>query len=229
MLGPSEFALNASATSSAPRNVTGILERKPVAALKEVIALVAPEESVKTGRQQSATRVVALIDPALSAARDAAILRGFDWSPQLYQGELRAKDYRQWQETVLRLAEQADFLLVGAYRKLPRSPEDPKYVPPKEIMDWTERNSPIPVIGMNVFNTGDGAMLSVGVSPYEQGQTAGEMALAILSGAKRPSDIPIRASRQYLIAMRGSAMHRRGLQLPQIFEAFARAADNYYD
>ena len=95
-------------------------------------------------------------------------------------------------------------------------------------MEWTEANSTVPVIGTNVFNTEDGAMLSVGVSPYEQGETMAEMARMIIEKHMAPKDIPIRTSHQYVVAFRKSALERRHMTVPQIFEAFARATDNYY-
>ena len=95
-------------------------------------------------------------------------------------------------------------------------------------MEWTEENSPVPVIGTNPFNTEDGAMLSVGVSPYEQGETMAEMARMIIEKGVAPKAIPIRTSHQYVVAFRKSALERRHMKVPQIFEAFARATENYY-
>ena len=122
--------------------------------------------------------------------------------------------------------------MVGGYRKLKRLPDSgPKeeFVPPGEVMRWTEKNSPVPVIGIDIFNTEDGAMMSVGVSPFEQGNTAANMARRILEDGVAPSKIPFATSQQYVVAFRRSALDRRKLQIPKIFEAFARATDNYHD
>ena len=72
-------------------------------------------------------------------------------------------------------------------------------------------------------------MLSIGVSPYEQGGTAARMARNIIEDRKAPNKIPYVTSRQYVVSFRRSALERRNLQVPKIFEAFARATDNYYE
>ncbi|MDH5188925.1 MAG: hypothetical protein OEW37_08215, partial [Rhodospirillaceae bacterium] len=135
---------------------------------------------------------------------------------------------------VLNSANEAEFLLVGGYRKLYRdkSAMDKKSGPsntvsPKEVATWTEENSPIPVLGMNIFNTDDGVMISVGVSPYEQGEVAANMALDLISGRKSIDQIPIQTSKQYVVSMRKSALEARNIKLPQVFEAFARTTNNY--
>ncbi len=208
-------------------NVTGILERKQVKAIKEVILLLAG--SSPDVYKNKKIRTLFLSDPALSGKRDSAYVDAYDWQPIDHQGSLHVEDYTEWKEFVLKAHESTDFLLVSGYRKLPRSKAEDKFVPPDELMNWTEKNSQVPVIGMNFFNTGDGAMLSVGVSPYEQGEVASSMALALLSGKKKISDIPVQISKQYVISLRDSAIQRRNMEVPKIFEAFARATNNYFD
>ncbi len=210
-------------------NVTGILERKQVHALKEVILLISRNSGEKLGRKDRKIRALFLTDPALSGKRDSDYINSFDWEPIDYRGTIFADNYEEWKKCVLEIQERADFLLVSGYRKLPYSEKNSKFVPPETLMEWTEANSPIPIIGMNFFNTNDGAMLSVGVSPYEQGEVAARMALEILSKKKRTRDIPVQTSQQYVISLRKSALKRRDLKVPKIFEAFARATNNYFD
>lgn len=72
-------------------------------------------------------------------------------------------------------------------------------------------------------------MLAIGVSPFEQGEVASELALTLLETDQAASALPVRLSNQYVIALRKSALERRGLEVPRIFEAFARATNNYFD
>ena len=167
-------------------------------------------------------------DTSHSVKRDAEYLASFDWAPVDYQGGVFVDSFSQWQESVREIGKNVDFLLVGGYRKLHKDGEK-GFVPPKQVMSWTEANSPVPVIGMNVFNTTDGAMLSVGVSPYEQGEAAAEIAFHLLHDGWPISQLPIRTSQQYVISIRKNALDQRGLKLPKIFEAFSRATNNYYD
>ncbi|MBU0481120.1 MAG: hypothetical protein KKG47_08460 [Proteobacteria bacterium] len=208
-------------------NVTGIVERKQVKAIREVILLLAASDQNRKGGNP--LRTLFLSDPALSGKMDTEYVDAFDWQPIDHQGSIHVNDYDEWREIVGKAGEMTDFLLVSGYRKLPRSKTDEKFVSPEEIMTWTEENSPVPVIGMNFFNTGDGAMLSVGVSPYEQGEVAAGLALDILCGRKKVNEIPVQVSQQYVISLRNSAIRKRNMEVPKIFEAFARATNNYFD
>ena len=211
-------------------NVTGIYERKPVRALVEMMATI----SAKTGIQGT-PKAVFISDMSHSAERDNNYMITQDWAPVSYGGHKGFETFDAWQQYVLSAKQSgADFLLIGGYRKLYRNDVElnkdgkrKRFVPSREVATWTEANSPVPVIGMNVFNTEDGAMVSVGVSPYEQGETAANMALDIISGRKVIDDIPFQTSQQYVVSVRQSALDRRNVELPQVFEAFARTTNNY--
>ena len=226
-------------------NVTGVYERKPVAAIKEAIILLgnAVGKHASDGHLLHAAMVA---DSTLSARRDADYLKSYDWDPLRFLGSHHVKDFEGWKKAILSVAKTADYILVGGYRGLKRRPDilvggyrglkrrpdsgpKEKFVPPNEVMKWTEENSPVPVIGINVFNTEDGAMLSVGVSPYEQGGLAAKMARSIIDDGKAPSAIPYVTSEQYVVSLRRSALERRKLAVPKIFDAFARATDNFHE
>lgn len=202
-------------------NVTGILERKPVRAIVEAITQVC--------RSVPHPRAIFFGDTSFTVQEDANYIAAQNWRPVDYLGIKVIKTFGEWKRRVLKLRGKADVLLVGGYRKLQYSLHDKKFVSPGEVMKWTERHSPIPVVGMNVFNTADGIMLSIGVSPYEQGEVSGKMALELLHHEKKISDIPIVTSKQFIVAMRGKALKKRGIVLPSIYEAFARATQNYFE
>ena len=180
------------------KNVTGILERKPVAAIKEVLTAISSPEGIQSNES---IRTIFLADGSLSAKKDAEYVGDFDWQPLSFSRTVFCEDFAAWKRAVLDLDPQANYLLVGPYRKLKRTATSLELVPAKEVMSWTSKHSPIPVIGMNVFNTDDGATLSIGVSPYEQGEVTAKLALEIIKG-KKPSAIPIQTSQLYIVSMR---------------------------
>ncbi len=202
-------------------NVTGILERKPAKALKELLLALARDKGI------ARPSTLYLADTTHSAALDGQHLAGFDWGEVNYRPARFVSDFQAWQQAIHELSDELDFLLVGGYRQLQRSPTDPRLVPATEVMAWTEAHATMPVIGMNAFNTEDGATLSIGVSPYEQGEWAARTALAILAGTAA-NRIPMVESTQYVVAVRRSALERRGLNLPTVYEAFARATNNFF-
>lgn len=205
-------------------NVTGIFERKPWQAVKEMVGTLELSKAQPNPRP----RLRYLMDPSPSMQRDRGFIEAFDWSPILFDGAFVAKDYSQWQAFVRSLAEQSvDYLLVANYRKLPRSVEDPVLSPPEEVMLWTETHSPVPVIGVNVFNVEDGAAIAVGASPFEQGEAAAQMTETLLEQNLSGAQLPMTSNQHYVVALNRAALDKRQLQLPQIYETFARSTATY--
>ena len=204
------------------QNVTGILERKPAEAIAECLRFLDRDRNRKA-------RVMLLCDTSSSAVSDAEYLARSDWEGLEYLGARHVDSFAEWQAAVLELAGQVDYLLVGGYRQLSSAEDYGKVVAATEVMGWTEAHAAMPVVGMNVFNAEDGAMLAIGVSPFEQGEVASELALTLLETGQVAAELPVRLSNQYVIALRKSALERRGLEVPRIFEAFARATNNYFD
>lgn len=207
-------------------NVTGILERKPISALQEVISILSGAMGYSSKYHPKA---LFLSDSSHSTEIDHQHLETVDWKKVRYLGRQSVETFDEWKEAVMTIEERADFLLVGGYRELLWEKGGSKQVDAKDVMAWTEQHSPVPVIGMNIFNSEDGAMLSLGVSPYEQGEFSAKSAIEILGPDKKASDIPIRTSSQFVVGLRRDALKRREIELPQIFEAFARATDNYIE
>lgn len=206
-------------------NVTGILERKPLSAIKDLILDI---NSLQNNASNHPIRTFFIADNSLSAKKDGKQLIDHNWSPLIFKGVKFCKTFAEWQQKVLDFHPYVDYFLVGPYRKLKRSAQNPELVPASEVLRWTSKHSPIPVIGMNVFNTNDGATLSVGVSPYEQGEVVAHMALDIING-KNPADIAVQTSQLYVVSMRNSAMQHFNLKVSKIYEAFSRATNNYYE
>ncbi|SDU58463.1 ABC transporter substrate-binding protein [Desulfobacula phenolica] len=211
-------------------NVTGILENRPCHAFRELIAAIEKKKNADNPEHtEKKIRIRYLLDSSSSVLGDKRYIDQFDWNPLIYTGSFIAENYAQWQEEVLSSADKTDYVFITNYRQLSRSETDHELVPPKEVMTWSEKNSPVPIIGLNPFNVEDGCMLSIGVSPYEQGETAGHMAEKILKKNITPAEIPIVPNRQFIIAMRKSAILKRGVVLPDIYEAFCRATETYFE
>lgn len=207
-------------------NVTGIFERKPLQAVKDLVLML--EQGRAPGDAPAGIRY--LMDPSESMARDRHLVEAFDWAPLEFEGTEVAQDFAQWQEFVASFPEaDGQYLLIANYRKLRRSASDPEPVPPDEVMRWTEANSPIPIIGVNVFNVEDGAAVAVGASAFEQGEVAAKLADELLAKNRRGGVIPMVDPRHYVVAINESALARRGLKLPQIYETFARTTFTYVE
>lgn len=201
-------------------NVTGILERKPLAAIRDAL-----RQSSLGARP---LRLRHLGDQSRSVAEDDKLLQAFDWAPYRLLPSRLVGSFPEWQAAVRAAQGEVDALLLSNYRQLARSADDKTLVPPEEVVRWTEANTQLPLIGMNGFYVEDGGMLAIGTSGYEQGEAAARYAERLLTGAAA-ADLPVSASRQYVVFMRASAMAAHGLELPDVYEAFARGLNHYFD
>ncbi len=203
-------------------NVTGILERQRIDAVKSAVLEIAKSKGWKTP-----VRVALLGDTSETVEADSKNIAAYDWSPLVFTGATLVKTFGEWQQAVDRAGGTADVILTTNYRGLARGASDPTLVPPGEVVSWTETHANPFVLGTYGFFVEDGGTLAIATSPFEQGEVAARMALDIIEGAK-PKDIPIERTRQFVVFMRGEALKAKGIVLPDIYEAFARATKNYY-
>lgn len=206
-------------------NVTGILERLPLTALKETLL-----EIVEYSKIKYPPRIMFLGDKSTTVVGDEAFFSSFNWEPiQRIESRL-VETYDEWKKAVHEATQKTNFIIVSNYRQILRTKNGTELVPPKELINWTEHNSYPAVIGTNVFFASDGGMLAIGTSPYEQGETAAKMAKELLDNeGKLAKSIPIVISKEFVVSMRASRIKAHHIQLSSVYTAAAKSADNYYE
>jgi ABC-type uncharacterized transport system substrate-binding protein len=205
------------------KNVTGIFERKPLHSLRDTLAELRDRNGNPVGR-----RIVHIGDRSGSVMEDSREIESMDWSPFRLAGSKHATTFDEWKRAVADASIAGDLILVSNYQTIRRKAGEEALVPPVEIMEWTESNSRIPVVGMGGFLVEDGGMLAIGASGFEQGEVVARMTVDILDKGVSANDIPQAMPRQYLVYMRQAVMEKRGYRLPDIYEAFSRASNNYH-
>jgi len=205
-------------------NVTGIVERKQLQSVKDFYMQI-HESQGKTGK----IRLITIGDRSGSVLEDEHFIETFDWDPVVLVDSFNVGTFAEWQKAIIEAEGRADFLMLTNYRKIARSEDDKKLVPPEEIIDWTMENSRVPGVGTNGFNVEDGYMMALGVSPYEQGEVAAGMAVDIIDKGISPKDITVQETRQFIVLIRRSGLQKYNIVVPKIYEAFARATNNYFE
>jgi len=193
-----------------------------LAALKECLQVAAKST-------HRAIRLQFIGDHSTTVKLDEAYTQQFNWSPMQLQAAKLVDTFDQWKQAVQESAGKTDFLIISGYRKIARSANDHSLVPPKELMTWTEKHSPVPIIGVNAFVAEEGGMLAIGTSGYEQGEVAAKLAIELLDHHTPPKQLPFVISHQFVVAMRPAAMRKRQFELPQVYEAAARASNKFYE
>lgn len=187
---------------SGSNNVTGVLEHRPLAAIKEVLIQLHRLDQ-PYAQTQPAPKVLFLTENSTSGRNHAALLAQQNWRGIDYRGAKRVDSYAKWQQFIRAQSAHYDYLLVATYRQL-RDAHGAN-VDPSEVAAWTQLHSRSRgILGMSVLNAQDGILLSVGVSPYEQGATALNMAFRILRGTD-PKTIPVHTPKSYLLALSENA------------------------
>lgn len=207
------------------QNVTGILERLPLSAIRDTIPYLVP----KSGPGEQIIRVVNLGDKSGTVKRDEDYILSFDWKPLYLMDSVLVSNFKRWKEEVQSLQNRADCIIITNYRQLQRDQSGTGgFVPPKEVMTWTVENSQIPIIGLNGFIVEEGGEIAIAASPYEQGEVAAKMALKILGGTS-PKEIPTQRTENFLVYIRDELYKKRKEPLPVIYKAFAQAIGKYFE
>jgi ABC-type uncharacterized transport system substrate-binding protein len=197
-------------------NVTGVIERIPFKAVHESFMLINPKG-----------RFVHICDSSETSEYIQHELEEFDWSPLTLVETVRCPTYKEWVESIKVANEKADFLLITHYHTI--KDETGRVMRPPEVLEATKKLATVPMVGCWDFFVEDGGMLSVSVSPFEQGEVAAKMAQQIVEFGKKAKDLPIYRNTQFTISMRGNQIKQFKIQIPIIFEAFARGLNHYYD
>ena len=205
------------------QNVTGIYERKPLSSLRSTLAELRDQNGKPVGK-----RIANIGDQSESVMEDSKEIESMDWSPFKLVSEKHVRTFEEWKKAVATASDNADVILISNYQNILRTADTTDFVPPVEIMEWTESNAAIPVVGMGGYMVEDGGMLAIGASGFEQGDVIAHMANSILDKGVRPKDIPQVMPRQYLVYIRQAQMKEHELTLPDIYEAFSRASNNYH-
>lgn len=197
--------------------VSGISEAINLTAVRE--ALSAPH---RPNRSSTALRIAHLSDQSTYSGSVAAAIRQFNWSPHRLVSSQQLSSFEGWQQAVLQANRQADVLLITNYHTLLDARRSSS-VPSRQVLQWTLRHSPLPMLGTWGFFVEDGGMLALAVSPFEQGETAASLTAATLRGEVIPPSRRHLRNHEMLVMLRASELKRHGWQLPEIYRSFARA------
>lgn len=206
-------------------NVTGITESVPPRAIKETL------NELNRSLGSDLKRIFFVTHSTSHSRFVVENMQNFYWGDYEMVSAAEYKTFNDWKAAVLEAEETADILLIGGYKSLTDDENNELKVPYQEVLEWTDENSSLLKIGARGVYVEDGGMIAVGASPYEQGEVAAQMAIALLDNNKKIEELPVQESQQYLIYMRQSKMEEYNpfLKVPTVYEAFARATNHYFD
>ena len=200
------------------KNVTGVLERIPFQEFREIFVQILPENK---------RRIVHISDSSVTSQLIHDELTSVKWSPLQLVKSFQCETFEDWKKAIEEAHTIGDILLVTHYHTL--MDKEGNTMNPKEVLEWTSPRLKIPDIGCWGFFVEDGGMMSVAVSPYEQGEEAAKMAVKIIEENISPDEIDIKINNLYVVYVRGSSIKERNIKLPSMLKAFAKATNTYYE
>ncbi len=198
-------------------NVSGIADRLPVAAFKDLAGVIG------AGRP---LRIAAIGVDSETAQAELVQLRSHDWSPHALLASATVGTTEEWEQFVR--GTDADLLLVLDAGDLPRSASDPTPVPSDELIQWTEAESKALPVGTHVNFVPAGGGLSFAPPPDDYGVKAIELALDWLDARDTPGAPPPVESSHFEVALRQAKLAERGVVLPPIYIEAARENGTLY-
>lgn len=205
------------------KNAGGFLVTPQLRALTDLL-----QDFARQLQIQGPIRVVHLGDQSSDVQDDAAFMSAYNWGAFRFIGNDLVDNFDEWQDRVRHVKASADFILTSDYRALARTPTDRIPVPPSEVIAWTVAHSPIPVIGTSNQYVRDGGWIAIFASPYEQGSSAGAMAIRLLLQPDSERHAAPHVPQEFVTAVRDSAFRSAGLILPDIYTSLAKATNNYF-
>jgi ABC-type uncharacterized transport system substrate-binding protein len=202
-------------------NVSGIAEQIPWAAAKKVLMDILSKNS----------RLLHLSDASDTSRFVHESIMKYDWEPFKLEGSKLVSDFKEWKKAVKNAEGKIDCLLITHYHTIKDTEYPGKIMKPETIIKWTTENTNLPMLGFWRFFMEDGGMMAVGLSPFEQGEVTGRMAVDIIEKDMRAGEISDKLNRLFVMYIRKSAFHRRlpGQKIPIEIEAFADAVDGAYE
>jgi hypothetical protein len=195
----------------AARNVSGIADRLPLAAFRDLANVLTKDSSL---------RIAVLGVDSETGQAEMAQIGAFDWSPHRVVASATVRTADEWEKFVL--GADADVLLVLDADNLPRSAADSDLVNSGELIRWTEAQSPTVPVGTNVNFVEAGGALSFAPPPDDYGDKAIQLALDWLDERDTPGAPPPVESSHFEVAVRQSRLAERGVVLPPIYIEAAR-------
>ena len=191
-------------------NVSGIAERMPFVAIKDVITAMNP----------GVTPSVSIIGvDNVTGRAEMAQAQAFDWGPLNVDAAQLVSTAEAWRQFVMD-ASDSEFLVVLSCQSLPD--RDGAVFSAADASRWTQANSRALPIGTHVDFVENGGALSISPDADDYGRTAIRLALDWLDDRASPGPPPPVESSHFAVSIRTDALNSRGVTLPPIYVEAAR-------
>ena len=211
-------------------NVYGVKENLVLEPFRETLG----QHQRLRGSEQP-VRIAHLSDWSSFSRSVSESVRAYDWGDHQLVFSLECKTFDEWQQGLIRANAEADVVFITNYHTLlpvsqsrADSGDKVKTVPGPKVIRWAVDNVDKPMFGAWGFLVEDGGMMSLSVSPFEQGEKAAELTNQLIRGEDIPQDKRHVLNNEVLVFMRPQRMEKWDWSLPNLYTSYARATGNLY-
>lgn len=212
-------------------NVYGISERLQLNAFKTALS-----DLKIFGKKKDSLKIAHLSDQSIFSDNLTNQVKNYNWYPHVLVSSTQCSSLKEWKKAVQKADENADLLFITNYHTLDRQLFDhdtqtkikQSAVPPKEVINLTLSNTSIPLVGAYGFLVEDGGTLSIGISPFEQGDIAANFTTRLIKDESIPQANRNVIGQHVIVFMNKKRMTYWGWDLSQIYSSFAEATGNYF-
>ncbi len=189
-----------------PDNITGVLERVPLFPWLRYLQPIIPWAEKALVLLDSSSTSEAILNVTFQK-RTSVVVSGLNTEYKI------ARDWNEW-KNIVKNAKGYDMIIMPTSHALKKEKGD--HVSFEEVVEWTSKNSSVPVFSNQDYAVSSkGAVGSFVIYGEAHGRLAGEMAMAILEGEKRPQDISPKMDSKGKFYFNQTQLDRFHLTLPE--------------
>ena len=211
-------------------NVYGVKENLVLTPFREAL-----DQHQRIKGSDDSVRIAHISDWSSFSRSVSESVRSFNWGKHKLSFSLECQTFDEWKQALLRANDEADVVFITNYHTLlPVSrlqvdaEKKVRTVSGPDVIRWAVDNVEKPMFGAWGFLVEDGGMMSLSVSPFEQGEKAAELTNALIDGEFIPKDRRHLLNNEVLVFLRPKRMHKWEWTMPNIYSSFARATGNLY-
>ena len=211
-------------------NVYGVKENLVLTPFREAL-----DQHQRIKGSDDSVRIAHISDWSSFSRSVSESVRSFNWGKHKLSFSLECQTFDEWKQALLRANDEADVVFITNYHTLlPVSrlqvdaEKKVRTVSGPDVIRWAVDNVEKPMFGAWGFLVEDGGMMSLSVSPFEQGEKAAELTNALIDGEFIPKDRRHLLNNEVLVFLMPKRMHKWEWTMPNIYSSFARATGNLY-
>lgn len=200
--------------------IVGIQEELPLHGIADLLDTLFPAHTLDIA-------VLGVSD--LTGTAEMAQILKYDWGRHRIVSHALVRDFDSWISFVEDSSKKPDLLLVLSADKVPAKAYGHLMAAEAEVIGATERNAYAWPIGIRASYARHGGGMAISASPTQLGAMAMELAIARTVKPERALSYKSMTSLSYDVSVGQSALYRRNITLPSIYNEAARIAGKLYE